>query len=433
MAAWEQARWESPFESGLARRDRAQGAYRTYLPDPLVGAPFQLSAATDAVIARAERAVANLVGDPHDLAGVARFLLRSEAVSSSRIEGLAPSVRQVALAELGATERVPQVGEVAQHVANNMIVVEAARTTLVVSPTVDVEHLVALHAALLPEKPDLHGVRSVQSWIGGSDYHPINAEFVPPAPQRVPEFLDDLVTYLNGAAHSPIVQAGLVHAQFETIHPFADGNGRVGRALIHTVLTRRGLTPSAVLPVSLVLSTLRSQYVAGLNAYRHAQPIGSAAFHDARTAWLEVFAAAVLAAAAQAASLAVELAGLRAEWDERLTYARSARGKARSVRSDSAAALILRELPGSPVLSNTTVQRIHGVSHVAAVRALEELTAAGILAPHNLSGQVFYQARDVLDLITSTERRLASTRFDTRLSPPARPVPAAMDEITKPS
>lgn len=86
------------------------------------------------------------------------------------------------------------------------------------------------------------------------DHHPLDADFVPPAPERVGPLMDDLVAYLNGASHSPVVHAAPAHAQFETIHRFTDGNGRVGRALIHTVLTRRGLTTEAVLPVSLVLS-----------------------------------------------------------------------------------------------------------------------------------------------------------------------------------
>lgn len=178
--------------------------------------------------------------------------------------------------------------------------------------------------------------------------------------------MNDLIAYLNGASHSPIVQAALVHAQFETIHPFTDGNGRVGRALIHTVLTRRGLTPEAVLPVSLVLSTLRDDYVRGLTTYRHGDAVGSDAAHASRAAWIEVFASAVSTAAGQAAHLAVDLAALRADWEERLAASRARQGKVRGVRRDSATALILRDLPATPVLTSTTVQRIYGVSHVAA-------------------------------------------------------------------
>ncbi len=424
MASWDEGLWASSIESGLPRRDRRSGIYRRYVPDPLIGSPLLLPPDLDELVALAEQSVRRLAGDARDLAGIARFLLRSEAIASSRIEGIAPAVQQVALAELGVRETVPDVSAQAQLVANNMTVLHEARTVLVAAPLVTADHVIDLHAALLPDEPHHHGIRTVQNWIGGSDHHPLDADFVPPAPERVPALLDDLIAYLNGGGHSPIVQAALVHAQFETIHPFTDGNGRVGRALIHTVLTRRGLTTEAVLPVSLVLSTLRNDYVGGLTAYRHSAPIGSGGFHDARATWLRVFASAVVTASDQAGRLAVELAALRSEWEDRLAFARSSLGRVRGLRSDSATALIVRDLPATPVLTSATVQRIHGVTHVAADRALAELVAAGILQAHERRGVRYYQARDVLELVTVTERRLASTKFDTRISPPARPVPA---------
>lgn len=424
MATWEQDAWASSIESGLPRRDRRSGTFRRYLPDTLLGSPLLLPPDVDHLVARAEQAVRNLSGDARDLAGIARFLLRSEAIASSRIEGIAPSAHQVALAELGAHEDVPDVSAQAQLVANNMTALHEARTVLVAAPAVTLEHLLELHAALLPEEPLHHGVRTVQNWIGGSDHHPLDADFVPPAPERVPALLEDLVGYLNSGGHSPIVHAGLAHAQFETIHPFTDGNGRVGRALIHTVLTRRGLATEAVLPVSLILSTLRHDYIDGLTAYRHSDPVGSAGFHTAHAAWLHVFASAILTATEQAGRLATDLADLRADWEDRLNLARVSHGKVRNVRSDSATALIVRDLPATPVLTSATVQRIHGVSHVAAGRALAELVAATILHPHERRGVRYYRARDVLDLVTVTERRLASTKFDTRTSRPIRPVPA---------
>lgn len=430
MATWEEDLWTSSIESGMPRRDRRSGGYLRYVPDSLMAGPLWLPPDVDQLVARAEQAVQDLAGNANDLAGIARFLLRSEAIASSRIEGIAPAVNQVALAELGTHEATPDVSAQARLVANNMTVVHDARTVLVAAPAVTVSHLVDLHKALLPDEPHHHGIRTVQNWIGGSDHHPIDADFVPPAPERVPALLDDLIAYLNGAGHSPVVQAGLGHAQFETIHPFTDGNGRVGRAMIHTILTRRQLTTSAVLPVSLVLSTLRSEYVAGLTAYRHAEPIGSTGYHAARAGWLRVFATAVITASGQAGRLAADLAELRAEWDERLARTRAKQGKVRGVRSDSATALIVRDLPATPVLTSATVQRIHQVSHVAAGRALDELVAAKILQTHVRRGQRYYQANDVLDLITTTERRLASTKFDTRTSPPMRPVPARPAALT---
>src|SRR5205814_5035823 len=121
------------------------------------------------------------------------------------------------------------------------------------------------HRTLLSASPyaDLGGVvRASQNWIGGSGFNPCAAEFVPPPPEDVDRLLADLVDYLNAEDVTPLLQAAFVHAQFELIHPFADGNGRAGRALVHVVLRRRGLTPAYVPPISLVLAPRKDAYVA---------------------------------------------------------------------------------------------------------------------------------------------------------------------------
>lgn len=424
MASWKAAYWEGGEASGLSRHDRASGHYRRYVPDRLMEAPLQMSGELAIKIAKAEQAVRSISGDTRDLAGVARFLLRSEAIASSRIEGIAPSVKHIAFAELGEFEKTPRVNELARLVANNMGAVEASRTELVHSPAVSVEQIVQLHSKLLADQPRLHGLRTVQNWIGGSPYTPIGAVFVPPAPELVEPLMEDLSAYLNGAAHSAIVQAALVHAQFETIHPFADGNGRVGRALIQTVLTRRGLTPAAVLPVSMVLSTLRDTYLGGLTSYRHVAEPGTDAYFAAQAAWINVFVDAVHQAAIEAKHLSQELQRLRQQWDERYEEWRAAQGFSRSLRTGSATALILESLPATPILSVRTVMRIHDASKQAATSALNDLHECGIVTAIGGGRTTFYQATDVIDLVTYTERKLASTQFDTRLSPPNRPVPA---------
>ena len=425
MGTWRAAHWEADDASGVPRAERRGGVYHTYTPDPLVGNPLVLDPALDHAVARTERAVRAVQAD-HDLIGIARFLLRSEAIASSRIEGIAPSARNVGLAELAVSESVPRVDSEARLVAQNMTVVRTATSRLVVEPEVTVDHIVDLHRSLMPDQPDLHGVRTRQNWIGGASRTPIGAEFIPPAPDEVPELLADLVTYLNGATHSPIVQAALVHAQFETIHPFADGNGRVGRALIHTVLTRRGLTPGALLPVSLVLATLRDDYVTALNSYRVDGVGATAAMGD----WIAVFTRALGIAVEQSRSISQELAEVRDRWSRLLDADRARRGAVRALRGTSATAAVLADLPSTPVLTPATVTRIHGVSHPAAVNALSELAAAGILSVRSLGrARKAYLADDVLDLVTRSERRLASTQFDTRVGPPNRVVPARPESL----
>ena len=314
---------------------------------------------------------------------------------------------------------------------------------------------------------------------------------MPPPPELVPDLVADLLTYLNGATHAPLIQAALVHAQFETIHPFADGNGRVGRALIHTVLTRRGLLAGMILPTSPVLSTLSDEYIEALSRFREAGdpgrrswagssrgarfrkagdpdgpdaeshrpdsagPDGPDALGDpggpgglgksgdpggpggpggpnepgesdgGRDAWISFFLGAVVLACDQAERISAELTDVREEWNESLQKWVAREGGGRALRKDSAALRILEGLPGAPVLTIATASRIYGVSRTAASRGLENLRAAGILTTESIgAGRRAYTARAVLDTITWVERRLASTRFDTRICAPARAVPA---------
>lgn len=237
--------------------------------------------------------------------------------------------------------------------------------------------------------------------------------------------MTDLVIYLNGVAHAPLLQAAIVHAQFETIHPFADGNGRVARALIHTVLARRGLSPRAVLPISSVLATLSKSYVGGLTAYRHGSPAESAAATAGIGEWLATFVDAAGTAIEQAQQLLGELVLVRKSWSGQLQAHRESVGIRQAPRAGSATARILEILPDVPVMTARTIERLLGVSFPSARAGLEELAEAGVLSRKSVDrGTTGYLATDVLSLIAHTERRLAGTRFDTRQSAPARPVAA---------
>src|SRR5256885_17113261 len=136
-------------------------------------------------------------------------------------------------------------------------------------------------------------LRTQQNWIGGNAFNPGRADFVPPPPKLVPDLMSDLCAFINRTDLSPVLQAAVAHAQFETIHPFADGNGRVGRALIHVVLRRRDLAPRYVPPVSLVLAADAESYIAGLTAFRE----------ERAAAWILLFARAIAQAAVKASEL----------------------------------------------------------------------------------------------------------------------------------
>jgi Fic family protein len=425
VGTYEDRQWQSSIVDNIARRDRRSGPFRAYLPDRLLSRPLIASKELAAQASDAEDAVRAACQGPDisGLKGISRFLLRSEAIASSLIEGIAPSPQQVALAELAQNEDIRGFSEQARLVANNITVLRKASDDLLRVDRVSVGDITDLQAALLPEERH-HGLRTVQNWIGGSNWHPLDADFVPPAPEHVDSLMTDLVDYVNGSMHAPLVQAALVHAQFETIHPFTDGNGRVGRALIHTVLARRGLAPHAVLPISLVLSTLRDRYIAGLADYRYLGDPDSAAAGAGTGAWLATFFEAAVLASEQATRLAQEVQELRADWRERIAAHRVRQGKRTTPRADSATARILTILTEAPVMTAATAVRLLDISFPQARAGLEELAEAGVVRSRSVDrGSTAYLAQHVLDLVAHAERRLASTRFDTRASASNRAVP----------
>jgi Fic family protein len=231
----------------------------------------------------------------------------------------------------------------------------------------------------------------------------------------VPGLLDDLVGYVNDDTHSPLAQAAIAHAQFETIHPFADGNGRTGRALVHVVLRRRGLAPAFVPPISLVLATWASTYVEGLMTYRHlAEPDGPERSTTAAE-WLRLFAAATHRACIDAEHYATRIDDLTASWRDRL-------GR---VRADSGTDRLLSVLPGAPIITVESASALIDRSKARTTDAVNALADAGILRQRNVGRQRYrvFEATDVLELFTDLERALASPTGDTRDAPPVRPTP----------
>lgn len=409
--------WHPIDAPGVPKRDKAGGHFRAFVPDFLMqgrrGAPLLVDDDVSHKAAVVERKILQLgrLQGATQLESIARWLMRSEAVASSKIEGIAPRVDKIALAELAQSEDVRGFKPNAAAVARNLTVLRSVEEQFEALGPITVDMLERLQEQLIGDERRISvGVREQQNWIGGGDFTPIGAEFVPPPPEYVPELMKDLVEYLNSATHGALLQAGIVHAQFETIHPFADGNGRVGRALIHGVLQRRGLTPKTLLPISLVLGTWSQRYVEGLTMFREGDLSG----------WLDLFVEAADVAVDQAEQLSNELSAMEKQWAEQVDAARKASGKVRELRRDSLVMRLLEALPEHPVVTVATVNRIYGKAPASARQALDFLEEAGILRSKSVGpqGQRGYYADDVLDLITYADRRLASSQFDTRLAEP---------------
>ncbi len=224
----------------------------------------------------------------------------------------------------------------------------------------------------------------------------------------------DLVDYLNSDEHSALLQAALTHSQFEIIHPFGDGNGRVGRALIHVVLRRRGLATRFVPPISLVLATHSRDYVRGLAASQYRGDPRSIQAAEGTAEWLGVFATAVARASADAASFGQRINALEQEW----------RQQAKPIRRESAADLLLTALVSAPIITVSTAASLIKRSIPATNAAVEQLVAAGVLYPiREVRRNRAFEAKGLVDMFTLFERSLASPVGDTREEPPTRVVP----------
>ncbi len=290
--------WSSNIGSGMSRKDRRSCNYEAYVPDPLAGRRITLDGDVAADVTDAEVAIARLDVEASALIkteALARILLRAESVASSRIEGLEVGagrlLRAEATRELGGYVKDITASEVLANIDAMRFALDGFGS----GEEIALERLLEVHRRLLGGtwlQEHAGVVRTEQNWIGGSSHNPCSAAFVPPPPEHVPALLEDLCVFCNEDSLPAVAQAAIAHAQFETIHPFVDGNGRTGRALIHLVLRRRGLATRVLVPVSLVLATWARDYIEGLTAYRYRGPASARAAHEGINLWVARFAGA---------------------------------------------------------------------------------------------------------------------------------------------
>ena len=411
--------WSS-FDLGMTRAERRGCTYEAYVPDPLVGRPLHLDSEVVADVEDAAIAITRLNDSGIALADsetLARLLLRAESVASSYIEGLVVGGRRLLRAEVAAAAGEPAGDVTAEEVLGNIDAMTWAVNELAAAATITVDGLVEVHRRLLRRSAlaEYAGkVRTAQNWIGGNGYNPCAASYVPPPPEYVDDLLVDLCEFCNDDSVSAVAQAAIAHAQFEAIHPFADGNGRTGRALIHVILRRRGIAPRVLVPVSLVLASVSRSYIGGLQAMTYRGPATSAAAREGLNLWVGRFAAACTRAVADAVTI-----------DERMTMVRENwRAAVGDVRADSATALLLEVLPGAPVLTVQSAAELIGRSVQTTNEAFARLEEAGVVRNVRVGKRNrAFEAPAIIQAFTELERRMASPAGDTRVVPPTRPTP----------
>jgi Fic family protein len=355
-------------------RRRAYGSYRAAVPAliaarsyPLTG---ELAGVVDDATAELARYDVELGGKPHGLDAV---MLRTESAASSQIENLTASARAIALAELGETSK-----------ANASLVVanaHAMRRAIDLADELSPATVLAMHHALLSESDPAGAGRWRQQpvWIGVSALSPIGADFVAPSHPQVPQLVDDVLEFGRRTDQPVLAQAAIAHAQFETIHPFTDGNGRTGRALLHAMLRHHRVTRRVTVPVSAGLLHDVAGYHDALDAYRAGDPdriIGRVAD-------------ATFRAVRNGRALADALEQIRAEWQDLI-----------SARRDSAVWRVAEEFLARPVLDAAELGRLLGLRPTNVHRHVNRLTEVGVLvAVKRHRGSTAWRADRVLQAL----------------------------------
>jgi len=367
------ARFGKSTAGQVIRVGQGEAAYWAFVPHPLpprLAADWELTAA----LSEADRALSELAGlgrtmpNPHLLIGP---FVRREAVLSSRIEGTQADIADLYAYEAGqlplpGLEAAPSDADV-REVLNYVNALEYGLKRLETLP-VSLRLMRELHERLLAGVRGEHATpgefRRSQNWIGAPGCTLHEATFVPPPLPQMHESLDALETYLHSQdVYPPLVRLAFIHYQFEAIHPFVDGNGRIGRLLLSLLLVQWQLLPLPLLYLSAYFHRYRQDYYDLL--------LGVSERGDWR-AWLLFFLRGVAEQARDALERARRLQDLREEWHRRLAQARTS-------------ALTLRLVDilfTSPILTISQAQRLLKVgSYHSARKNVEKLVSAGILQP----------------------------------------------------
>ncbi|WP_419918764.1 Fic family protein [Candidatus Poriferisocius sp.] len=327
-----------------------------------------------------------------------------------------------ALATRHHTGLDPARGAVAE-VIGNIAATSQAQQMLSQRQEIDVRTLLVAHRVLMDASPSPHlggVVRLEQNWVGGNDWHPLDGDFVPPPPDMCQPLLADLVNYLRSEDHSPLLQAAVAHAQFETIHPFGDGNGRAGRAVLYGVLKQRCAANGMMPPISLALSGNRGAYLDSLAEF---QTYVGAAHDPGRSAalvrWLEVLATAVHQSSVAVVGYQKAIEVLQRHW-------RAAVG---GRRGRSAISAIIDHLPTNPSVTAKTLSEATGFSERRCADALRRLKAVGVVKDRTVGPSLrVYEADKIFDVFAVMSSTVCDPKSSDReyapvLACPMLPVP----------
>jgi len=369
---------------GRPRRVGGRNSYVAYYPAP-IPREIELPSATVGLLADAECALGQLAGVgrllPNPDLLIRPYLLR-EALSSTRIEGTQASMVEVLEADAGGEVRSEDVNEVVNYV----VAMRKGLDRLAELP-ISTRLIREIHGELMVgvrgQELSPGELRTSQNWVGPSSSTIATAPFVPPPPEELGALLSDWERFANEELEMPVlVQDALLHAQFETIHPFLDGNGRLGRLVVVFFLVARGRLPSPLLYLSAYLETHRSDYYAALQSIRE---------EGDPTPWLDLFLTAVRSQAEDGVTRAARILETRESY----------RARTQGMGSPNAAGLV-EMVCVNPIVTAKAVENGLGVSRPTALRLLMAMERHGVLeqVSPGARGQRRYVAREIMGVVT---------------------------------
>ena len=403
MGQTEPRHWdERTYTSRPARPDDPpRSVFHAYVPHPIRDWTPDLSALTwDLVSAATQRCRELQRSDAHGPLPAEWLLSRAESIASSTIEEIRPSARGVARAEAQLRLFGEQPPEVEMQALRNIRITQHARDVADSGAEMSIDLLRRLHATLMGDDDPIAGqLRDRQNWVGaGALGGPLRARHVGPPAELVPELLDDLAAFANRADDGfPLVRAALAHAQFETIHPFPDGNGRTGRAVLQYMYAREGMSEGAALPVSSALMLAKTDYFDALDESRVLCAPNAPERSQSLRSWIEMLAHATDHACRLHERLNRHVEFLSQHW--------SAVARSRHIRPSSAAFRLLSHLPTAPIVTAESVQDALRTTDRTARNAISRLVDAGILVQRSAGrrNRVF-ECADMMDAFTESAR-----------------------------
>lgn len=378
LTKYEQHKWDPDDEFDSLGNRHERGTYFANVPPKIEFVEFAIPSSLGSSVTRASQLITAFDNEHGEiLALFTAMLLRSEAAASSEIENLSASPLSILQAEIGINT-----GGNAEQIAANT---EAMKLAVDSTEELSLASILEMHRMLMSRQRSVPAgvMRDEPVWIGGLS--PVSASMVGVDTRKLEGAMNDLLLFIHRDDIPSLMKAALAHAHFENIHPFEDGNGRTGRALVHSILKKEGVCNNSLVPISAGLLTSPQRYYQALNLYRegNAGPI------------VALFAESATIAVSNGRQLSSDILDIKEMWNEKL----------RSVRSHSSVWKLLTYLSGTPVLTVQSCLANVNISQTSLYESLNVLESRGITIKSGNRENAQWRSVELLDALDRFAKR----------------------------